>query len=116
MYENGSHEPTVTGRGIRVLLVEDERSIAEPFARALRRAGYDTTVAQTGRDAISLAASVTPDVVLLDLALPDLDGRGRALGHDVDRRGQSGRSIAFAPIRAPGSNPVSAAAADALHT
>ena len=58
-----------------MLLVEDERSIAEPFAEALRRSGFRTTVASTGRDAIALAASCRPDVILLDLALPDLDGR-----------------------------------------
>jgi two-component system, OmpR family, response regulator RegX3 len=62
-------------RGQLVLLVEDERSIAEPFAEALRRSGFRTTVASTGRDAIALAASCRPDVILLDLALPDLDGR-----------------------------------------
>jgi DNA-binding response OmpR family regulator len=61
--------------GLLVLLVEDERSIAEPFAEALRRAGFRTTVASTGREAIALAASCRPDVILLDLALPDLDGR-----------------------------------------
>jgi two-component system, OmpR family, response regulator RegX3 len=67
--------PRADARGVLVLLVEDEPSIAEPFERALRRAGFRTTVAQTGTDAIALAASCAPDVILLDLALPDLDGR-----------------------------------------
>jgi DNA-binding response OmpR family regulator len=58
-----------------VLLVEDEESIADPFARALTRSGLRTTVARTGADALRMAASVAPDVVLLDLALPDADGR-----------------------------------------
>jgi two-component system, OmpR family, response regulator RegX3 len=62
-------------RGITVLLVEDEASIADPFARALERAGLHTTVARTGAEAIALAATLDPDVVLLDLALPDVDGR-----------------------------------------
>jgi DNA-binding response OmpR family regulator len=59
----------------RVLLVEDELSIAEPFSRALERAGYRTTVARTVTAAISLVATVRPDVILLDLSLPDGDGR-----------------------------------------
>jgi len=59
----------------RVLLVEDEQSIAAPFARALERAGYQTTVARTVTSAVSLIATVNPDVILLDLSLPDGDGR-----------------------------------------
>ena len=61
--------------GPLVLLVEDEESISEPFARALARAGFRTRVARTGSEAIELASGLGPDVVLLDLALPDQDGR-----------------------------------------
>ena len=61
--------------GASVLLVEDEISIADPFASALERSGFRTTVARTGAEAIALASTVDPDVVLLDLGLPDLDGR-----------------------------------------
>ena len=62
-------------RGASVLLVEDEQSIAEPFANALTRNGFRTTVARSGSEAIELARELDPDVVLLDLALPDVDGR-----------------------------------------
>jgi two-component system, OmpR family, response regulator RegX3 len=62
-------------RGPAVLLVEDEQSIAEPFARALNRSGFRTAVASTGAEALSLLRDLDPDVVLLDLALPDSDGR-----------------------------------------
>jgi DNA-binding response OmpR family regulator len=72
-----------------VLLVEDEWSIAEPFARALARHGFRPTVTGTGAEAIRLAESVRPDIVLLDLALPDGDGR------DVCRRL---RSISDVPV------------------
>jgi DNA-binding response OmpR family regulator len=58
-----------------VLLVEDEESIAEPFANALARSGFRTTVARTAAEAIELAQRLDPNVVLLDLALPDRDGR-----------------------------------------
>lgn len=62
-------------RGPSVLLVEDEQSIAEPFAHALARNGFRVTVARSGAEALELASSIDPDVVLLDLALPDGDGR-----------------------------------------
>src|SRR6516165_7542558 len=61
--------------GVSILLVEDERSIAEPFANALTRSGYRTTVARSGGEAVALMRELEPDVVLLDLALPDADGR-----------------------------------------
>ena len=82
--------------GLSVLLVEDERSIAEPFAHALERAGFHTTVARTGEEALSLVASAEPDVVLLDLALPDTDGR------DVCRRIRSASAVPIIMVTASG--------------
>jgi DNA-binding response OmpR family regulator len=58
-----------------VLLVEDESSIAEPFARALEREGFQPIVAQTAARARELFAQRRPNIVLLDLTLPDGDGR-----------------------------------------
>jgi DNA-binding response OmpR family regulator len=69
-------QPTPAGiHGPAVLLVEDEQSIAEPFAKALARGGFRPTVARTAAEALDLVSTVDPDVVLLDLALPDGDGR-----------------------------------------
>jgi two-component system response regulator RegX3 len=69
-----------------VLLVEDEHSIAQPFASALARGGFRTTVARTGAEAMALMPELQPDVVLLDLSLPDADGRDicRALRLESD--------------------------------
>ena len=58
-----------------VLLVEDESSIAEPFARALEREGLSPVVAPTVAAARELFARRRPSIVLLDLSLPDGDGR-----------------------------------------
>ncbi|HUR84163.1 MAG TPA: response regulator transcription factor [Solirubrobacteraceae bacterium] len=58
-----------------VLLVEDEASIAEPFARALQREGFNPVLAPTAAAARELFASRRPNIVLLDLTLPDGDGR-----------------------------------------
>jgi len=59
----------------RILIVEDEASIAVPFARMLEREGFETTVEGTAAGALQAARSERPDLVLLDLALPDGDGR-----------------------------------------
>jgi DNA-binding response OmpR family regulator len=58
----------------RVLVVDDEPTIREVVSRYLVRAGYETAVAATGREAIRHAGSERPDVVVLDLMLPDVDG------------------------------------------
>ena len=70
-----SSHPASGQRGPTVLVVEDEVTIAEPFAQALGRAGFRATVAANGAQAVTLLASLQPDVVLLDLSLPDVDGR-----------------------------------------
>ena len=59
----------------RILIVEDEDSIALPFARMLEREGFETTVEGTAAGALEAARAERPDLVLLDLALPDGDGR-----------------------------------------
>jgi two-component system, OmpR family, response regulator ResD len=57
-----------------VLVVDDEPTIAEVVARYLNRAGYATRVAANGRQALDVAASQRPDLVVLDLMLPGIDG------------------------------------------
>jgi two-component system response regulator RegX3 len=59
----------------RILFVEDESSISEPFSQALKRAGFEPVVAGTAAQALELAERLEPDLVLLDLRLPDGDGR-----------------------------------------
>ena len=58
----------------KILFVEDEAAIFEPFSKALRRNGFEPVVAQTAAEALELASRFTPDLVLLDLNLPDGDG------------------------------------------
>ena len=57
-----------------ILLVEDEESITTPLAEALEREGFATRVARTVAEATELGRSVRPDLVLLDLMLPDGSG------------------------------------------
>ncbi len=58
------------------LVVEDDRSIRNILKAVLSTQGYGFVEAETGREALSLAASHVPDLVILDLGLPDMDGLG----------------------------------------
>jgi DNA-binding response OmpR family regulator len=58
----------------RILIVEDDEKLAGVLAGDLKLAGYEVLSAKTGLAALEIAARENPDVVLLDLGLPDLDG------------------------------------------
>lgn len=61
--------------GPQILVVEDERAISEPLAKLLAREGFEARVAATVADAMAEFSSHPPDLILLDLNLPDGDGR-----------------------------------------
>ncbi|OBA45761.1 response regulator transcription factor [Kocuria sp. ICS0012] len=67
----GADFTTVVGR---VLVVDDEKPLAQMVATYLARAGYDVAQAYTGPTALEAARDRDPDVVVLDLGLPGLDG------------------------------------------
>jgi len=60
--------------GERVLVVDDDRALLRALTIGLSARGYDVATARTGSDGIVLASLRQPDVVVLDLSLPDLDG------------------------------------------
>ena len=64
----------------RVLVVDDNRDAAMTLAALLQQAGHNTEVAYDGRQAILMAATSTPEVVVLDLGMPGMNG------YDVCRR------------------------------
>lgn len=59
---------------MKVLVVDDEPQILRALGINLRTRGYDVTVAATGEEALAKAATTHPDVVILDLGLPGIDG------------------------------------------
>jgi DNA-binding response OmpR family regulator len=63
-----------TGRDPRVLVVEDDEEIAQVLQRSLRLEGYEVRVAGDGESALDQSAAFNPDLVILDLGLPKLDG------------------------------------------
>jgi CheY-like chemotaxis protein len=60
--------------GETILIVEDDESLRVALADALAGLGYEVIEAGTGREALALATRFVPDLILLDLGLPDLDG------------------------------------------
>jgi two-component system phosphate regulon response regulator PhoB len=58
----------------RILIVEDEKDLQEVLAYNLRQAGHTAVVAGDGREALAAVANQVPDLVLLDLMLPDISG------------------------------------------
>lgn len=59
----------------KILIVDDESQIVKFLSISLKSQGYDIAIAQTGQEAIAQVGLGNPDVVLLDLGLPDLDGQ-----------------------------------------
>jgi DNA-binding response OmpR family regulator len=70
----------------KLLLVEDDQTLRETLAHNLKREGYQVVEAATGVAALNLARTEQPDLVLLDVMLPELDGLTvcRTLRHETD--------------------------------
>lgn len=66
--------PTTASRKAVVLVVDDEQSGAEALSMLLQDAGYETVVAHSGPEALSHAQKTPPDLVLLDVRMPNMDG------------------------------------------
>ena len=73
----------------RVLLAEDEPNIVESLTFLLERAGFDVTVETNGRLALEAAMADLPDVLVLDVMLPDLDGYEVLRQLRADRRAET---------------------------
>ncbi|WP_354702244.1 Response regulator MprA [Paraconexibacter sp. AEG42_29] len=78
---------TDTDRAARVLVVEDDADIAQALQRSLRLEGYEVKIAADGQAALDTASSYVPDLVILDLGLPKIDGM------EVARRLRAGDDV-----------------------
>ncbi len=71
----------------RVLLIEDDQSIRDGLELALRRQGHDVLAAATGEEGLEMLRANTPDILVLDLMLPGIDG------YEVCRRVRAAGSV-----------------------
>ena len=81
------------------MIVDDNHDTADTMALLLRVQGYDVAVAYDGRSAISTAKRYDPDIVLLDLMLPDIDGY--AVAEDLHKAGLNRASLIALSGHAP---------------
>lgn len=88
MSSTGVTRSSTTGQGTRVLVVDDDPYITDLVATALRYEGFEVNTVGSGRESITIVESFAPDLIVLDVMLPDLEG------FDVQRRlADSGRRI-----------------------
>src|SRR4051794_27417560 len=76
----------------RILIIEDERALTDVLAYNLQREGYDTTVVADGQEGLRKAQTLLPDLILLDLMLPIMNGL------DVCRELRAGERTRNIPI------------------
>ncbi len=93
-------------RAARILLVDDEVSIQRAVAPLLRARGYDVDVVGTGADALKAFHAQPPDLIVLDLGLPDLEGT------EVTRRIRGESAVPIVVLSARGSEADKVAALD----
>jgi two-component system, OmpR family, KDP operon response regulator KdpE len=97
----------VTGRAPRILVVDDEEQIRRALRVALRANSYEVIEAADGETGLDLAAAERPDLIVLDLALPDLDGV------DVCRRVREWSQVPVIVLSAAGDDDAKVRALDA---
>lgn len=83
---------TTTAR--RILLVDDNRDAAESLAMVLKLSGHDTHIAHDGLEAVEKAAQLSPDIILLDIGLPKINGFEAA--RRIRKQSQSNRPVLVA--------------------
>lgn len=80
------------GHAARILIVEDNPMNRDVLSRVLGREGHEILVADNGLDAVAIAKSECPDLIVMDISLPKLDG------HEATRLIRSHPEIARVPI------------------
>jgi CheY-like chemotaxis protein len=83
--------PSRKPKGSRILVVDDSVDSAETLAELLRILGHDVPLAHDGAEAVDAARDYRPEVILLDLGLPGMDGY--AVAQQLKKEGTAGRKL-----------------------
>ena len=106
--DEGSHVSPPPAPPMRILVVDDNRDAADTLARILALKGHETRVVYTGRASIEASDEMRPDVLFLDIGLPDitgLPGRARARLARLPRRDDAGRADRLGREQGPRAQP-----------
>jgi DNA-binding response OmpR family regulator len=82
----------------KILIVEDEIALLEAYKMILGNAGYDTYTAQDGHEALMVTKDIEPDIILLDLRMPRLDGIGFLKKYGLKKKHPSVRVVVFSNL------------------
>jgi CheY-like chemotaxis protein len=85
-------------RGATILMAEDDEDTRRIYSVLLRHSGFRVVEAATGAEAVRKAAEHVPDLILMDMNLPDLDGREAARRIKSDPRSSGAPLIAFSAV------------------
>lgn len=88
-------------RRLRILVVDDDRDVADALAALLEILDYDVCVAYSGIGALEIAGRYRPDIVILDINMPDMDGLQTARQLKNDRRLQRVSFVAHSAVDDP---------------
>ena len=86
---------TQTNRKKSILIVEDEPDLAEVYSTLLKQSGYKVAVAHNGKDALKVAATHKPELILLDLRMPIMDGVEFLKKYDLKKSHPDVRVVVF---------------------
>jgi DNA-binding response OmpR family regulator len=84
--------------GAKVLVVEDELELSEAYEIILSGAGYTVSIARDGYDALKLLESLEPDIILLDLRMPRVNGLEFLKQYDVKKSHPNTKIIVFSNL------------------
>jgi DNA-binding response OmpR family regulator len=82
----------------KILIVEDELALLEAYEMILLNAGYEVYVAHDGQEALSVSESVDPDIILLDLRMPRLDGIGFLKQYKLKKKHPNVKVVVFSNL------------------
>ncbi|HYC36584.1 MAG TPA: response regulator [Usitatibacter sp.] len=86
----------------RVLIVEDNAALQKIYVTLLTKEGYDVDFASDGRVALEKAEKRPPDLILLDMMMPNLDGVGFLRAYDLQGKHPGVKVVVFSNTEVPG--------------